>query len=76
MLIDANGLQRLVAARIPPEGMVRFYQRLTAEKRPAPPALLFTHPASGERLDWLRNEVQKFPGPWERLQVDRGNIGK
>lgn len=66
---DANGLQRLVKARISPDGMVRFYQRLADQKGPNPPALLSTHPASGDRLDWLRNEVTKLSGPWQPLQV-------
>lgn len=69
---DANGLQRLVAARISPEGMVRFYERLASEKLATPPALLSTHPASGERLDWLRNESTKYSGPWQSLQVTLG----
>lgn len=67
---DANGLQRLLAARISPHGMLRFYQRLTAEQRPSPPALLSTHPASGERLDWLRREVAALKGPWQPLPVN------
>lgn len=67
---DANGLQRLVAARISPHGMLRFYERLTAEQRPSPPALLSTHPASGERLNWLRREVAALKGPWQPLPVD------
>jgi beta-barrel assembly-enhancing protease len=67
---DANGLQRLVAARISPHGMVRFYERLAAEQRPTPPALLSTHPASGERLDWLRREVAALKGPWQPLPIN------
>lgn len=67
---DANGLQRLLAARISPHGMLRFYERLTAEQRPTPPALLSTHPASGERLDWLRREIATLKGPWQPLPVD------
>jgi beta-barrel assembly-enhancing protease len=69
---DAEGLRRLVAARIAPEGMLRFYERLASEKRGSTPAILSTHPASGERLEWLRNEVTKFSGPWQPLQVDPG----
>jgi len=69
---DANGLQRLVAARISPEGMVRFYERLASEKRASPPALLSTHPASGERLEWLRRETERLSGPWQPLLVDLG----
>lgn len=70
---DANGLQRMVAARISPEGMVRFYERLASEKRTSPPALLSTHPASGERLAWLRQEVAGLSGPWQPLQVAPGS---
>ncbi|MDK9718705.1 MAG: M48 family metallopeptidase [Trichlorobacter sp.] len=69
---DAEGLRLLMAARISPEGMLRFYERLASEKRGSPPAILSTHPASGERLDWLRNEVTKFSGSWQPLQVYPG----
>ena len=67
---DANGLQRLVTARISPEGMVRFYERLASEKRSSPPVILSTHPASGERLEWLRREAAQLSGPWQLLQVN------
>jgi len=70
---DANGLQRLVAARISPEGMVRFYERLASEKRSYPPALLSTHPSSRERLEWLRREAAGLSGPWQPLQVGLGS---
>lgn len=67
---DTNGLQRLVAARISPVGMVRFYERLASEKGASPPVILSTHPASGERLEWLRREAAQLSGPWQSLQVN------
>jgi Zn-dependent protease with chaperone function len=54
---DADGLKRMVAARIDPQGMVRFLERLDEEGKAAVPALLSTHPVTGERLETLRREV-------------------
>lgn len=67
---DAEGLRRLVAARIDPNGMVRFYEKLAAEQRLTPPPILSTHPATGERLESLRREVSGQKGPWQALPVD------
>ncbi len=67
---DADGLRRLVAARIDPSGMIRFYEKLTAEQRLSAPSILSTHPAGGERLDSLRREVSRQMGIWQPLPVD------
>ncbi|OFX22042.1 MAG: hypothetical protein A2V77_09975 [Anaeromyxobacter sp. RBG_16_69_14] len=47
----------MLAARIDPQGMVRFFERLDEEGKAAVPALLSTHPVTGERLETLRREV-------------------
>jgi Zn-dependent protease with chaperone function len=60
---DADGLKRLLAARIDPQGMVRFFERLEKEGSASVPALLSTHPVTGERLEALRREL-------ERVKVD------
>jgi len=70
---DAEGLRRLVTARINPAGMIRFYEKLAAEQRLSPPPLLSTHPATGERLDSLRREVSRQGGEWQALPVDIQN---
>jgi len=67
---DAEGLRRLVSARIDPTGMISFYEKLTAEQRLSPPPILSTHPASGERLKSLRQEVARQKGEWQPLPVD------
>jgi beta-barrel assembly-enhancing protease len=67
---DAEGLRRLVAARIDPTGMIRFYEKLAAEQRLSPPPILSTHPATGERLESLRQEVSRQKENWQRLPVD------
>jgi predicted Zn-dependent protease len=67
---DAEGLRRLVAARIDPSGMIRFYEKLSAGQRFSPPSILSTHPAGGERLDSLRREVSRQKGIWQPLPVD------
>lgn len=67
---DDDGLRRLVKARIDPNGMLRFYQKLAGERRPSPPPLLSTHPATGERLEHLRREVAQLRENWEPLPID------
>jgi Zn-dependent protease with chaperone function len=71
---DAEGLRRLVAARIDPAGMISFYEKLAAEQRLSPPPILSTHPATGERLDALRQEVSRQKGGWQTLPVDIQSI--
>jgi Zn-dependent protease with chaperone function len=67
---DRDGLRRLVAARIDPGGMVRFFEKLAKEQSVAPPALLSTHPATEERLVALRREVAALSGDWLPLPID------
>lgn len=71
---DAEGLRRLVAAGIDPAGMIRFYEKLAAEQRLLPPPILSTHPATGERLELLRQEVSLQKGKWRLLPVDIQSI--
>lgn len=73
---DDEGLRRLVAARIDPNGMLDFYEKLAGEKRFAPPAILSTHPASGERLLRLRTKVAGLTQIWIPLPVDLETIKK
>lgn len=71
MQADAEGLRRLVAARIDPSGMASFMDKLAAkDKDAAPPEWLSTHPASKERADSLRIAAAAVPGPWSALPVD------
>lgn len=67
---DREGLRRLVAARIDPEGMVRFFEKLATQQGAAPPAILSTHPATEERLAELRREVASLSGNWLPLAID------
>ena len=68
---DADGLRRMVAARIDPTGMVSFIDKLTAkDKDAAPPQWLSTHPASQDRANTLRYAAAAHAGPWNSLPVD------
>lgn len=67
---DREGFRRIVSARIDPAGMIRFYEKLGAISRLEPPAILSTHPATGERLDWLRQAAAGHKGPRMPLEVD------
>jgi len=67
---DRDGLRRLVAARIDPGGMVRFFEKLAQEQSLTPPALLSTHPATEERLAELRRQVAALSGNWVPLVID------
>ncbi|MFY8043981.1 MAG: M48 family metallopeptidase, partial [Rhodoferax sp.] len=72
---DAEGLRRLVAAKINPEGMARFMDKLAAQSEGGtPPALLSTHPASAERATQLRALSAQHPGPWEPLALDWAKV--
>lgn len=71
---DADGLRRLVAAQIDPKGMVTFFEKLSKlEKGATPPAMLSTHPATGERIDTMREASAAIPIPaagWSSLGID------
>jgi predicted Zn-dependent protease len=67
---DAHGLKRMLAARIDPQGMVRFFERLAKEDERGLPAFLSTHPATGERLEFLRREVSAAKADATPLGLD------
>lgn len=68
---DAEGLRRMVAARIDPRGMADFMDKLAArEKDHAPPELLSSHPASEDRARTLREAAAAHSGPWTALPLD------
>jgi Zn-dependent protease with chaperone function len=72
---DAEGLRRMVAAKINPEGMARFMDKLAAQSQGGtPPALLSTHPASTERAATLRALAAQHPGPWVPLALDWAKV--
>lgn len=77
---DRRGLERLAEARIDPAGMLRFFE--TLEKAEAGgkagqlPAVLSTHPATAERIAWLREAVAtRSPGPVEPIAIDWRRVG-
>lgn len=73
---DRKGLALLKEAAIDPKGMISFFDRLS-EKEGASIALLSTHPASADRADALRAEINRI-GPWksEPLPYDLEKIKK
>lgn len=72
---DTEGLRRLVAAKINPDGMARFMDKLAAQSQGGtPPALLSTHPASQDRATQLRALAAQHPGPWEPLALDWARV--
>ena len=78
---DRRGLERLAEARVDPAGMLRFFE--TLEKAEAGgkagqlPALLSTHPATAERIAWLREAVaNRKAGPVEAIAIDWRSIGR
>jgi Zn-dependent protease with chaperone function len=71
MQADAEGLRRMVAARIDPSAMANFMKKLAAgEKDTAPPPFLSTHPASKDRAEQLQISAAAHSGPWMALQLD------
>jgi len=53
---DAEGMRMILAARIDPRGMIRFFERLKKEAPEIPDGLTFlsTHPATADRIEKLR----------------------
>jgi predicted Zn-dependent protease len=71
MKADAEGLRRMVSARIDPSAMAAFMVKLAAtEKGATPPAFLSTHPASKDRADTLKLAAAAHSGPWTVLPLD------
>lgn len=72
---DAEGLRRLIAARINPTGMADFMDTL-AKQSPgaAVPELLSTHPASEGRAVRLREAAKAHAGPWAPLPLDWATV--
>ena len=71
---DQEGLRRLVAARIDPQGLVRFFELLEKEQQLAPPEFLSTHPANAERIAALKREIALLPQDWRPLEIDLAAI--
>jgi predicted Zn-dependent protease len=71
---DTDGLKRMLAARIDPQGMVRFFERLDEDGKAAVPALLSTHPVTGERLATLRRGVAAAKVEAKPLAVDWAEV--
>lgn len=69
---DRIAVEILRDARISPQGLARFFERLQASKRGGGgPALLSTHPATAERLARLRAEAAATSGTTPALGPDR-----
>lgn len=71
---DQEGLRRLVAARIDPQGMVRFFEILEKGQQRLPPELLSTHPANAERIATLKREIALLTEEWQPLEIDLAAI--
>lgn len=68
---DRDGLRRLVAARINPQGMLSFFATMEREERLSPPEFLSTHPANSERLAAIERELALLPEQiWPPLEID------
>lgn len=60
---DLKGLALLKEAKIDPKGMITFFDRLS-KKEGTSIALLSTHPASANRAEAIRTEIDRI-GPWK-----------
>ena len=76
---DVTGLQLLYQAKINPEGMITFFQRL-AEKDEGRVEWLSTHPMSSGRAERLKTELAAMPKPtlepfsfeWAKIRTSLG----
>ena len=74
---DSTGFDTLIAARLKPEGMALFFDRLAKRDGPSVPSFLATHPASAERAAAIRARLAAItmPAPepfdldWPRIQA-------
>ena len=74
---DAEGLRRLVAARINPAGMADFMDTLAQQSSGAKvPEMLSSHPASEDRAKRLREAASAHTGPWDVLALDWAAVHK
>lgn len=71
---DQEGLRRLVAAGIDPQGMVLFFELLEKERQLRPPQFLSTHPSNGERIAVLQRVIARLPKDWRPLEIDLAAI--
>jgi len=62
---DALGMKMLLAAKVDPAGAIRFFEALTeGEKQPRSVLrYLSTHPGTSDRIERLREEAARAPGP-------------
>lgn len=69
---DREGLRRLQAARVDPQGMLRFFARLEGEggKAGTPPAWLSSHPPAGERRAALAGQLDRSAPAPQPLAID------
>jgi Zn-dependent protease with chaperone function len=67
---DAEGLKRLRAAQIDPQGMLAFFARQAKLENASPPAILSTHPATDERMANLRRGIEANGGTAKPLPID------
>jgi predicted Zn-dependent protease len=68
---DRGGLDLLQRAKLPADGMVRFFGTLGKQAGSTPPAFLSSHPPSAERASALSAEIARR-GTWnvEPLEAD------
>lgn len=73
---DEEGLRRLVATRISPQGMPEFFAKLAKKENGGPDlSMLSTHPASQERMTKLQQEIRLLPAQnYAPLQLDWGRV--
>jgi beta-barrel assembly-enhancing protease len=59
---DKEGLRRLVAAQISPQGMPEFFAGLAKKEAQGPDlSMISTHPPSQERMELLQQEIRRLP---------------
>jgi len=70
---DQEGIRTLIAARIDPAGMVRFFESLKEKEQGKEPAFftyLSTHPSTADRVERLKSLAAKADGQWVTLLPD------
>ncbi len=81
---DRLGFQALTNAKIKPDGMVTFFQKLAKEEKGTVPAWVSSHPETTERIKTIESMITKQPCPqckslafdWKQVQAQVGEVKK
>lgn len=81
---DRLGFQALINAKIKPDGMVTFFQKMAKEEKGSTPEWVSSHPETKERIKTIEALIAKQPCPpcrtldvdWKQVQAQVAEVKK